>query len=112
MYQKNRSYTGYFLLFKNEREEEDKERASWKASDQIVRYDSVYEEKSRRLIHEVLNYKIILVHTRRTKEKLEEALDSPEKKSDDSFEDLAKLEVKLGTLSNRHLKSGITKIIL
>ena len=60
----------------------------------------------------MLNYKIILLNIRRTKEKSEEALDPPKKKSDDSFEDLAKLEVKLVSLSNRHPRSVIIEIIL
>ena len=60
-----------------------------------VIYDSVYKEKLRRIIHEVSKNNMILLTTRSTKKTLELALDIPKKKSDDAFEDLDRLDVKL-----------------
>ena len=53
------------------------------------RYDSVYEENLRHLIDEVSKHKIILLTTRRTKEKLELDLELSKKKANDVFEDVA-----------------------
>ena len=60
--------------------------------------DSVYEEKLRRLIDEVSKHKMILLTTRRTKEKLERALELSNKKANDAFEGVASLEGELGNL--------------
>ena len=57
--------------------------------------DSVYKEKLRRIIHEVSKNNMILLTTSSTKKTLELALDIPKEKSDDAFEDLDRLDVKL-----------------
>ena len=62
------------------------------------RDDSVYEENLRCLIDWVSKHKMILLTTRRTKEKLERAFDLSKKKSNDAFEDVARLEGEVGKL--------------
>ena len=56
----------------------------------------VYEEKLRRLIDEVSKHKMILLTTRRTKEKLERVLELSKNKENDTFEDVVRLEGEVG----------------
>ena len=63
---------------------------------------SVYEEKLRRLIDEV---SMILLTTRRTKEKLEQALDLSKKKTNDAFEDVARIEEEVRKLKSEASQS-------
>ena len=67
-------------------------------SGHVEKDDRVYEEKLRRLIYEVSKNKMILLTTRRTKEKLEWALEISKKKKNDTFEDVARLGGELGNL--------------
>ena len=60
------------------------------------RYDSVYGEKLIRLIYEVSKHKMILLTTRRKKEKSEQSLEISNKNSNYAFEYVARLEVKVG----------------
>ena len=69
------------------------------------RDESVYEEKLRRLIYEVSKNKMILLTTRRTKEKLERALELSKKNTNDAFEGVARLEGELGKLKKEAAQS-------
>ena len=51
-----------------------------------------------RLIDEVSKHKMVLLSTRRIKEKLEQALELSKKKSNDTFEDVARIEGEVGKL--------------
>ena len=53
---------------------------------------------------------MILLTTRHTKEKLEQALELSKKKENNGFEDVARLEGSLGSSSKRRIKPVTTKI--
>ena len=78
------------------KEEQDGKRGENSGHGEI--HDSVYKENLRRLIDEVSKHKIILLTTRRTKEKLERALEISKKKENDTFEDVVRLEGEVGKL--------------
>ena len=70
MYRKNRRFIGRFFYSQDERVKKNRPGASWEASGHGERYGSVYEENLTRLISEMLKQNMILLTTRRTKEKL------------------------------------------
>ena len=81
---------------KNQKQEQDGKRGE--NSGHGERDDSVYKEKMIRLIDEVSKHKMVLLSTRRIKEKLEQALELSKKKSNDTFEDVARIEGEVGKL--------------
>ena len=66
----------------------------------------------RRLIDEVSKHRMILLTIIRTKKKLGKSLDISNKNSYDFFEDVARLEGKLGISSKSHPRPGITEKML
>ena len=55
---------------------------------------------------------MVLLTTRRTKEKLERALDLSKKKENDAFKDVAMLERAVENSIDRNLNSGMVEIML
>ena len=81
---------------KKQNQEQDGKRGENISHVEIV--ESVYEEQLRRLIDEVPKHKMLLLTTRLTKEKLEQALELSKKKSNNTFEYVARLEEEVGKL--------------
>ena len=75
---------------KKQKQEQDEKRGE--NSGHGERDDSVYEEKLRRLIYEVSKHKMILLTTSHTKEKLELDLELSKETSNDTFEDVDRIE--------------------